>query len=82
MAYFVRDPGGTLKSWKNPKFSGIEYAIITDSSLFRERSLLTCGERVEDILIYLMEFSSLLSDLCKYFDPHSRISEETPYSFS
>ena len=41
-------------------------------------TLITCGEGVEDILIYLMEFSSPFSDLCKYFDPHSRISEETP----
>ena len=45
-------------------------------------SLITCGEGVEDILIYLMELSSPLSDLCKKFDPHSRISEETPQSIS
>ena len=44
----------------------------------RDGPLITCGEGVEDILIYLMEISSPLSDLCKYFDPHSRISEETP----
>ena len=44
----------------------------------RDGSLITCGEGVEDILIYLMEFSSPLSDLCKYFDLHYRISEQTP----
>ena len=43
-----------------------------------DRSLITCEEGVEDILIYLMKFSSPHSDLCKYFDPHSRISEEAP----
>ena len=44
----------------------------------RDESLITCGEGVEDILVYLTEFSSPISNLCKYIDPHSRISEETP----
>ena len=44
----------------------------------RDESLITCWEGLEDILIYLTEFSSPLSNLCKYFDPYSKISEETP----
>ena len=60
-------------------------AVVVDGSNYkcicyylRDRSLITCGDGVEDILIYLMEFSSPLSDLCRYFDPHSRTSEDTP----
>ena len=44
----------------------------------RDVSLITGGEGVEGILIYLMEFSSLLSDLFKNFGPRSRTLEETP----
>ena len=51
------------------------FDYLAKSYILRDGSLITCGEGVEDILIYLMEFSSPLSDLCKYFDPHSRISE-------
>ena len=43
----------------------------------RDGSLITCGEGVEDILIYLMEIFPPLSNLCKCFDAHSRIPEET-----
>ena len=50
-------------------------------ALIRDESLTTCGEGVEGIHIYLMGFLSPLSDLCNYFGPHSRTSEETPNSF-
>ena len=47
----------------------------------KDRSLITCGEGVEDILTYLMEFSSPLSDLCNYFDPHSKFEKLHSPSF-
>ena len=46
--------------------------------ILRDGSLISCGVGMEDILIYVVEFSSPLSDLCRYFDLHSRTSDETP----
>ena len=57
------------------------FIILFNSSQTRGESLITCTEGKEDTLIYLMEFSSPFSDLCKNFDPHSRTLEETPYFF-
>ena len=41
-------------------------------SFVRDESLIIAGEGVEDILEYLMEFSSPVSDLCRKFGPPSR----------
>ena len=57
-----------------------DYANVAIFPL-RDGSLITCEKRVEDILIYLIEFSFPLSDLFKNLSSHSRTSEETPYFF-
>ena len=57
-----------------------DYANVAIFPL-RDGPLITCEMGVEDILIYLMEFSFPLSDLFKNFGPHSRTSEDTPYVF-
>ena len=57
-----------------------DYANVAIFPL-RDGSLITCEKGVEDILIYLIEFSFPLSDLFQYFGPHSKTSEETPYFF-
>ena len=49
-------------------------------SLISNKSLIACGERVEDILIYFMEFSSPLSGLCKNSGLPSSTIKATPYS--
>ena len=75
---FVQQVSPTEPCWM---ISLLFYAYVYEIALeLRDGSLITCGEGMKDILIYLMEFSSPLSDLCKYFDPHSRISEQTPES--
>ena len=68
---------GAYLAWSDSIFSMSINEMLYFLSI-RDGSLITLGEGVEDILIYLMEISSPLLDLCKYFDTHSRISEETP----
>ena len=62
---------------------GVNVGFLPQSSLpsIRHGSLVTCGEGVEDILVYLIEFLSPLSYLCKSCGPRFRTQEETSYSF-